>query len=66
MTLEKVQYWIERVPWYIFAIVTFFFLYKLYLNADRLALVMINVTGIACFTYLATRNSLIQPASKIN
>jgi hypothetical protein len=65
MILQKAQYWIERIPWYVFSVVIFFFLYKLYSNAGSFHLVLINLLGITCFTYLAAHNSILQPAKRL-
>ena len=64
MILQKAQFLIESVPWYIFTVVIFFFLYQLYSNADSFHLVLINLLGITCFTYLAAHNSILQPGKR--
>jgi hypothetical protein len=64
MTLNKLQFWIEKVPWYIFAAITLLFVYKLYLNVDSFPLVIVNLVGISCFTYLAAHNSILQPGGR--
>jgi hypothetical protein len=66
MIFEKLKPWIERIPWYLFAFVIPYFLFQIYLNAENLVLVAINVVGAACFAYVTAHNLMHQHSTNNN
>ena len=61
--LIKLKLLIEQIPWYICGLIVLYFVYQIYINAESILLVLINVVGAACFAYVAGHNITIQPTS---
>ena len=64
--LVKLKFWIERIPWYVCALIILYFVYQIYINAENVLLVLGNVVGAACFAYLTSHNIIAQQTFKRN
>lgn len=62
--IVKLKYWIEQIPWYVCALVILYFVYQIYINAENVLLVLVNVIGAACFAYIASHNLIAQQVSE--
>lgn len=58
--LEKLKYWVEQIPWYVCALIILYFVYQIYINAENVLLVLVNVIGAACFAYVTGHNLITQ------
>lgn len=61
--LVKLRFWIEQVPWYLYALFILYFVYQIYTNPENITLVLINVIGAACFAYVTNHNLNLQQLS---